>query len=55
MTARLNIDRATVYRTIWEELPALRIGDRSGPLRVDEAELEQWLYSPGVEFRGPAA
>jgi hypothetical protein len=26
-------------------LPALRIGEQSGPVRVDERELEDWLYS----------
>jgi excisionase family DNA binding protein len=43
---RLNVSRPTVYRRIWEgQLPALRIGENVGPLRVDEAELEAWLYS----------
>ena len=43
---RLNVSKPTVYRRIWEgQLPALRIGEPVGPLRIDEAELERWLYS----------
>jgi excisionase family DNA binding protein len=47
---RLNVSKPTVYRRIYEgRLPALRIGEDVGPLRVDEAELKRWLYSrPGV-------
>jgi excisionase family DNA binding protein len=42
---RLRVSRPTVYRRIAEgELPALRIVAGFGPLRVDEAELERWLY-----------
>jgi excisionase family DNA binding protein len=45
---RLNVSRLTVYRRIWSgQLPALRIGERGAPLRVDETELETWLYGPG--------
>jgi len=34
---RLNVSRPTVYRRIYEgQLPALRIGEQGGPVRVDE-------------------
>ena len=44
---RLNVSKPTVYRRIWEgQIPALRIGDEIGPLRVPEHELDRWLYAP---------
>jgi excisionase family DNA binding protein len=43
---RCAVSKPTIYRRISEgQLPAVRVGDRSGPLRVDAAELERWLYS----------
>jgi excisionase family DNA binding protein len=41
---RLNVSRASVYRWITEgRLPAVRLGDRGGPLRVRAEELDEWL------------
>ena len=41
----LNVSTATVYRRISEgSLPAVRIGEGTGPLRIDERELEEWVY-----------
>jgi excisionase family DNA binding protein len=43
---RLSVSRATVYRMVYDgRLPAVRLGGRGAPLRVDEAELERWLYA----------
>jgi excisionase family DNA binding protein len=46
---RLNVSRPTVYRLISAGvIPAFRIGESRGALRVDEAELTEWLYrEPG--------
>jgi excisionase family DNA binding protein len=42
---RLGVSRRTVERKIAAgEIPALRLGGRRSPLRVDERELERWLY-----------
>jgi excisionase family DNA binding protein len=43
---RLRLHRDTVYRKIQRgEIPAVRIGrDETGPLRVDERELDQYVY-----------
>ena len=44
---RLNCSRAHVYTLIERrEIPALRLGSETGPLRVPADELERWLYSP---------
>lgn len=44
---RLNVSKPTVYRRVAQgSLPALRVGDGYGPVRVDEDELEAWLYAP---------
>jgi excisionase family DNA binding protein len=41
---RLNVSKPTVYRRIWEgQIPALRIGEEIGPLRVPADELADWL------------
>ena len=41
---RLNVSKPTVYRRIAAgELPAVAIGERM-PLRIDPAELADWLY-----------
>jgi excisionase family DNA binding protein len=48
---RLGVHRNTVYRLIESgQLPALQLGGRGYTVRVDETELEQWLYEQG----GPA-
>jgi excisionase family DNA binding protein len=43
---RLGLHRDTVYRKIQRgEISAVRIGrDETGPLRVDERELEAFIY-----------
>ena len=42
---RLGVSRRTVERKIrGGELPALQLGGPRTPLRVDERELEEWLY-----------
>jgi len=55
---RLAVSERTVERLIARrELPAVKLGRaRTSPIRVDERELEQWVYGPGVpvEYRGGA-
>jgi excisionase family DNA binding protein len=42
---RLGVTRRTVERKIAAGLiPALQLGGRRSAIRVDERELEQWLY-----------
>jgi excisionase family DNA binding protein len=42
---RLNVSPPTVYRRIAEgELPAFRVGEGRGPIRISERELTEWLY-----------
>jgi excisionase family DNA binding protein len=42
---RLGLSRHTVERKIAAgEIPALQLGGRHSPIRVDERELEAWLY-----------
>ena len=49
---RLHVTRRTVERKIRVgELPALQLGGPCTPLRVDERELEEWLYR---DREGPA-
>jgi excisionase family DNA binding protein len=54
VAARLRVSRPTVYRRIAAgEVPALRIGGRFGPLRVDERELTRWctaFQTPRVDL-----
>jgi excisionase family DNA binding protein len=41
--ARVSVP--TIYRRISAgEIPALRIGDFSGPIRIPENEFKGWLY-----------
>jgi excisionase family DNA binding protein len=41
----LRLSRDAVYRKIQAgDIPALRLNDGAGPLRVDADELEAWLY-----------
>jgi excisionase family DNA binding protein len=43
--AELGLHPISVYRMIREgRLPALQLGGRGAPLRVDRAELDAWLY-----------
>ena len=43
---RLGVSRRTVPRKIATgEIPALQLGGKHSPIRVDERELERWLYS----------
>lgn len=45
---RLGVSRSTVRRKIRSgEIPALQLGGPRSPLRVDERELQDWLYSRG--------
>ena len=47
---RLRQDRATIYRKIRAGvLPAVRLNDGRGALRVPEDELAAWLYSDPKE------
>ena len=42
---RLGVTRRTVERKIAAGvIPALQLGGRRSAIRVDERELEQWLY-----------
>jgi excisionase family DNA binding protein len=42
---RLGVSRRTVERKIkLGEIPALQLGGNWSPIRVDERELEEWLY-----------
>jgi excisionase family DNA binding protein len=46
---RLRLSRQSVYRAIASgRLPAVQLGGPGTPLRVDEHELEAWLYGPGA-------
>ncbi len=47
---RLNVSRATACRMVYDgRLPTLQLGGRGSALRVDEAELERWLYDAPSE------
>jgi excisionase family DNA binding protein len=49
VAARLGVDPSTVYRWIESgRLPALQLGGRGYTVRVDERELETWLYENDV-------
>jgi len=42
---RLNVSPATIYRRVHEgQIPAIRVGQDIGPIRIDRDELEAWLY-----------
>ena len=46
VAARLAVSKATVYRLVaTNDLPAFRLGGPGHALRVEEAELEDWLRS----------
>jgi len=49
---RLRVSRQSVYRRIASgELPAVQLGGPGTPLRVDERELEAWVYgTPAGSF-----
>ena len=43
---RLGVTRRTVERKVRAgEIPALQLGGRHSPIRVDARELDAWLYS----------
>lgn len=45
---RLGVTRRTVERKVHAgEIPALQLGGPRSPLRVDERELDAWLYGKG--------
>lgn len=44
---RMNCSRPHVYKLIESgQIPAVRLGNESGPLRVPADELEAWLFAP---------
>ena len=44
---RMACSRSHVYKLVERgELPALRLGNQGGPLRIPADELERWLYAP---------
>jgi excisionase family DNA binding protein len=52
---RLAVSRRTVEReSAAGEIPALQLGGRRSPIRVDERELEAWLYLEPFEPEGAA-
>jgi excisionase family DNA binding protein len=46
VAARLRLSVWSVYRMVEREaLPAIRLGTgRMSPIRIDESELERWLF-----------
>ena len=48
VAARLRVSKWSVYRLVRRgELPCLSLGaSPRAPLRISEAELEDWLYRP---------
>jgi excisionase family DNA binding protein len=52
VAGRLCCGTSTVYRMVATgRLPALRLGDERGPIRVAERELEAWLWRPEARSR----
>jgi excisionase family DNA binding protein len=48
---RLRLSRQSIYRRIAAgELPAVQLGGPGTPLRVDERELDAWLYGSAAGF-----
>jgi excisionase family DNA binding protein len=46
----LRCSRQSVYRRIHDgSIPAVRLTDDAGPLRVPRTELERWLYAETKE------
>jgi excisionase family DNA binding protein len=44
VAGRLAVSKQTVYRLVaTDDLPAIRLGGAGRSLRVDEADLEEWL------------
>jgi excisionase family DNA binding protein len=40
-----RVSPQTVYRRVATgEIPALRVGDHSGPIRIPRDEFERWLF-----------
>jgi excisionase family DNA binding protein len=51
VAARLALSKQSVYRMIAsDDLPAIRLGGVGHSLRVDEADLEQWLRARRKEL-----
>ena len=49
---RLNVSRATAYRMVYDgRLPTLQLGGRGSALRLDERDLESWLFSNALKLR----
>jgi excisionase family DNA binding protein len=47
---RLRVSKATVWRRVRDgSIPAVQLGGRRAPLRIDERELEAWVYGPPQE------
>ncbi len=45
---RLQVPCATVYRLVYDgRLPALQLRGKGSTIRIDEAQLEAWLYDQG--------
>jgi excisionase family DNA binding protein len=45
----LGVSRRTVYRWIKKGvLPAIQLGRRKSPVRIDAAELQRWLEDEGA-------
>jgi excisionase family DNA binding protein len=45
---RLDVDKSTVYRLVQTGgLPALQLRGRGSTVRIDERELDAWLYEQG--------
>jgi excisionase family DNA binding protein len=50
---RLRVSESTAYRWVYDgRLPALQLGGPHAPLRVEETELNDWMFRSGP---GPAA
>ena len=50
----LAVSRQTVYRLVTtDDLPAIRLGGAGHSLRVDEADLEQWLRARHTDRKEP--
>lgn len=52
VAARLQVSKWSVYRRVQEGLPAVKLGTGPrAPIRIDERELEQWLYAENYGFK----
>jgi excisionase family DNA binding protein len=54
--AQMGVSRMTAYRMVRDgRLPAVQLGGPGSPLRVDERELAEWLYSDPSDVGGQLA